>query len=130
MAKFADGYYDIKAPPEYPGKLYRHGRILMHHYVWWQHTGTTVPKGYVIHHKNGDRGDNRLENLELMLWGDHTKLHHPKLDTVHGSPTAYTHHGCRCAICLEARRDYNRLYKQRRKKLALRLTVRQPPLKR
>ena len=31
--------------------------------------------GLVVHHKNHDRTDNRLENLELMTAGDHTRHH-------------------------------------------------------
>ena len=37
--------------------------------------GKPVPKGWVVHHKNEVKGDNRPENLEAMDWGEHTKLH-------------------------------------------------------
>jgi hypothetical protein len=30
----------------------------------------------VVHHKNGDTTDNRPENLEVVLHGDHTRVHH------------------------------------------------------
>lgn len=38
---------------------------LEHRYVWTQANGP-IPKGAIIHHVNGVRGDNRLENLELV----------------------------------------------------------------
>ena len=38
---------------------------LEHRLVWEQHYGP-IPPGGVIHHKNGDGRDNRVENLELM----------------------------------------------------------------
>lgn len=34
-----------------------------------------VPRGYEIHHKNKDRNDNRIENLEMLSRSEHAKLH-------------------------------------------------------
>jgi len=34
-----------------------------------------LKKEYVVHHKNHDRLDNRVENLEIMRKGDHSKMH-------------------------------------------------------
>jgi hypothetical protein len=34
-----------------------------------------IPKGMVIHHINGDKKDNREENLQLMNLSEHIKLH-------------------------------------------------------
>ena len=31
--------------------------------------------GYIIHHKNGDSSDDRIENLQKMKFGEHTGLH-------------------------------------------------------
>ncbi len=36
--------------------------IPMHRLVWELHYGK-LPPGYIVHHINGDRGDNRIENL-------------------------------------------------------------------
>ena len=47
---------------------------LLHRDIWADHNGQ-VPSDVIIHHKNGDRLDNRLENLELMEWGEHTRHH-------------------------------------------------------
>jgi hypothetical protein len=72
-------YRFIKAPSGYPGKIYTFGhRALEHHIVWWQNTGQTVPKGFLLHHKNENKLDNRFENLELKQWGNHTSEHNLK----------------------------------------------------
>ena len=58
------------------GTKYRPNRVFIfeHRYVWEQANGP-VPDGYVVHHINGDRRDNQLENLLLMRRGDHGRLH-------------------------------------------------------
>lgn len=44
-------------------------RIVEHRHVM------KAPKGYIVHHKNGNRLDNRKENLEIMKQADHVKIH-------------------------------------------------------
>lgn len=36
--------------------------------------------GLVVHHRNGDKQDNRLDNLEVMSCAEHTALHHAQGD--------------------------------------------------
>lgn len=45
----------------------RSGRVQEHRYVMSQFLGRPIRKNENIHHKNGNRSDNRLENLELWV---------------------------------------------------------------
>jgi hypothetical protein len=54
------------------------GRALRYHVVYWLVTGEAVPKGFVLHHRNGIKTDDRFENLELMSRGDHARHHNPR----------------------------------------------------
>lgn len=57
------------------GKKMREHRLVME-----KHLGRKLDTDEVVHHRNGDRLDNRLENLELMPFSEHSKKHMPKRD--------------------------------------------------
>ncbi len=48
--------------------------VLEHRYIWEQFYGT-IPKGFEIHHINGNGRDNRLANLELKAVAEHRHQH-------------------------------------------------------
>lgn len=50
--------------PSHPN-AFKNGQILEHVVVMTKWLGRPLRKGENVHHKNGDRLDNRLENLEL-----------------------------------------------------------------
>jgi hypothetical protein len=60
------GYIDIRIGNKY---------VKEHRYVMEQHLGRKLDKSEHIHHINGDRTDNRLENLDLISPSLHSKKH-------------------------------------------------------
>ena len=49
-------------------------RVLEHRDVWERHNGP-IPRGMIIHHKNGNKKDNRIENLQMMNFNEHMDFH-------------------------------------------------------
>lgn len=49
-------------------------KMSMHRYVWEYYNGT-IPEGYIIHHKDGDKANNDISNLECIPRGTHSRLH-------------------------------------------------------
>lgn len=68
-------YVMVKAPSTYPGKKYRSRYVYEHHLVWWNHMNQIVPDGYLIHHINEIKTDNRIDNLQLISRANHSSEH-------------------------------------------------------
>lgn len=56
------------------GYYFQHNGKRLHRAVWEHHNGR-VPKGFHVHHKDHDRSNNSIENLELLDESTHLKEH-------------------------------------------------------
>jgi hypothetical protein len=53
-------------------------RKRLHRYIWEYYNGK-IPKGYNIHHKDHNKDNNELDNLELLSASEHKKIHAKEL---------------------------------------------------
>lgn len=92
------------------------GEILEHRYVMEQHIGRRLDTDELVHHKNGDKIDNRLCNLEIMGRPEHTAHHR-----AHSRP---------CLICgestLHGTASLCAMHSQKMKRLMQRLGIAVP----
>jgi hypothetical protein len=70
------GYINYKGYKVY----YRNGKeISEHQEIYCKHWHIKkIPKGYVVHHIDENKQNNKIENLKLISRGNHTKLHKTK----------------------------------------------------
>ena len=71
-----NGYIRIYFP-DHP-KSDKYGYILEHDLIMECNIGRWLNKDEIVHHINGIRNDNRIENLMLMTRGEHSRLHNTK----------------------------------------------------
>ena len=67
-AQMDQGYYRI-----FSSKEGNRGKML--HRVIFEDFYGEIPKGHIVHHKDGNKTNNCILNLQLMRWGTHTSLH-------------------------------------------------------
>lgn len=72
----ANGYI-MSWAPEHPRATGKQGYVYEHILIWEKISGRPLPKGWVVHHLNGIRDDNRPENLRGMPRGSHDKIMQP-----------------------------------------------------
>lgn len=80
----------------YPTIWIKGKNVLLHRYVWESHHGK-IPDGHQIHHKNKNRKDYSIENLELIKTTDHQQFHakeHELGKSNKGKPKLYSSGYC------------------------------------
>ena len=68
------GYRLLRVGPEHP--LADPNGYAKEHALIWVSAGNSLPAtGRCLHHRNGNRGDNRLANLMEVRRGEHNRIH-------------------------------------------------------
>ena len=62
------GYYRISSRGKNFGKF-------LHKLIWEKWYSKAVPEGYSIHHINGNKKDNKIQNLQCVNSKTHIKFH-------------------------------------------------------
>jgi hypothetical protein len=86
-------YYGISSSKYYMSSPNRNGENkgkYLHREVWKWYFGE-IPKGYVVHHRDGDPLNNSIENLECLSAEEHRLKHHHRHWTVKGMTSLQNH---------------------------------------
>ena len=69
------GDYNYSIVRNHPNST-KYGYVLEHRVVVENSIKRLLRSNEIVHHKNGNKKDNRIENLEIMSASDHARIHH------------------------------------------------------
>lgn len=69
---------------EYVIKTINGVQHLEHRLIMEEHLGRKLSADEVVHHINGDKKDNRIDNLQVMTWSEHSRLEGEKQNSSPG----------------------------------------------
>lgn len=102
--------------------------VNIHRHVMEQHLGRALSRAEVVHHKNHDRYDNRIENLEVLSHREHAQHHvrkHPNekacamcARTFTPAPTKRARQVTCSRYCLSLRSTEHSLEREKRRRAA------------
>ena len=72
--KYKENGYEIRYIQGYNKK----GNVKEHRYIMEQYLGRRLNTDEVVHHKDGNKLNNNINNLEVMKRGEHSRLHRRK----------------------------------------------------
>lgn len=70
----SNGYVKVYQP-DYRGRGKEGNYVAEHIFIWQQYHGKELPKGWIVHHLNSIRDDNRPENLVALPIRRHNETH-------------------------------------------------------
>ena len=69
-----NGYKKIKAPADYPNKDNK-GYVMEHRLVMEKYIGRYLESNEEVHHIDGNKFNNKIENLQLLTKQEHRRIH-------------------------------------------------------
>ena len=76
------GYTEVWNPSH--RNAMKNGYVLEHRMIMSDHMGRVLSNNEDVHHVNGNKSDNWIDNLKLLTKDVHTKLHEVSIDHNHG----------------------------------------------
>lgn len=56
-------------------RIWNNGKSVKYHRYIWEQIYGKIPEGYIVHHIDGDKLNNNIQNLRIMTSSEHSKLH-------------------------------------------------------